>query len=486
MSTKTKCQPPLRRCRHRVARAATAVTLAVLGVSLAPTASYAASGTAPTITSAPSAQVRPGYGLYFTITTTASPFAVVTESGTLPPGLSFQAFYNGTAMIQGITPPSARGSYTVTITASNGVAPDAVQQLVISFVTTTTTTTLSASPNPSLAHQATSFTVKVTPVPNGGTVDVNGAQVNLPGCVAVPVNTVTGSATCSTTYFPGGNYIVQAHYSGYGAFFPSYSNMVNQVVNAPGYWLATSNGHVYGLASAPSLGGLTTTATTGPVVGIAGTPDGQGYWVATANGGISAFGDAKFYGDLPGLGKHVSDVVAIASTFDGKGYYMVGADGGFFTFGDAKFYGSLPGINVHTQHVVGMVASPAGTGYLLVGWDGGVFTFGTVHFYGSLPGLNIHVTNIRGSLLSSTGMGYVLVGSDGGAFIFGSGVNFYGSVPGQGIHVNNVVGIALTPDDGGYWMAGADGGVYGFGNAQVQPVPIGLPGNVPVAAIAGA
>ena len=248
MSTMTKGQPPLRRRRHSVARAATGATLAVLGVSLAPAASYAASGTAPTITSPSSAQVRPGYGLYFTITTTASPFAVVTESGTLPPGLSFQAFYNGTAMIQGITPPSARGSYTVTITASNGISPDAVQQLVISFVTTTTTTTLSASPNPSLAHQAVSFTVKVTPVPNGGTVDVNGAQVNLPGCVAVPVNTVTGSVTCSTTYFPGGYYTVQAHYSGYGAFFPSDSNIYTQVVNAPGYWLATANGHVYGLA----------------------------------------------------------------------------------------------------------------------------------------------------------------------------------------------------------------------------------------------
>ena len=90
----------------------------------------------------------------------------------------------------------------------------------------------------------------------------------------------------------------------------------------------------------------------------------------------SAFGDAKSYGDLPALGKHVSDVVAITATPDGKGYYLVGADGGFFTFGDAKFRGSLPGVGVHTKHVVGMVASPTGTGYLLVGWDGGVFTFG--------------------------------------------------------------------------------------------------------------
>ena len=40
----------------------------------------------------PGAQVRPGYGLYFTIAATGSPIPVVTESGPLPPGLGFQAF----------------------------------------------------------------------------------------------------------------------------------------------------------------------------------------------------------------------------------------------------------------------------------------------------------------------------------------------------------------------------------------------------------
>ena len=48
---------------------------------------------------------------------------------------------------------------------------------------------------------------------------------------------------------------------------------------------------------------------------------------------LSALGDVRFYGDLPALGKHVSDIVAIAPTTDGNGYYLVGA----------KFHGSLPG-----------------------------------------------------------------------------------------------------------------------------------------------
>jgi Bacterial Ig-like domain (group 3) len=481
---KQKSQYRFGHWRHAVTSTACLAIVMVLAGLLAPAASFAASGTAPKITSASSVQLHPGASNTITVQSSGSPTPTLTESGTLPPGLSFQAYLNGTAVIQGTTATNASGTYTVTITATNGVSPDAVQNLTMTFLTIQTTTTLSGSPNPALAHQAVTFTVKVTPVPNGGTVDVYGAGVTLPGCKAVPVNTTTGTVSCSTTYFPGGGYSVQAHYSGYGAFFGSYSNTVNWVVNAPGYWLATANGHVYGFASAPSLGNVATSAASGPVVGIAGTPDGNGYWVVTANGGISAFGDAKSYGDLPGLGKHVTDVVAIAPTSDGKGYYLVGADGGLFTFGDAKFDGSVPGLGIHTQHVVGMVTSPGGTGYLLVGWDGGVFTFGNAKFYGSLPGMNIHVTDIRAALLSATATGYVLVGADGGAFTFGTGVKFYGSLPGEGIRVTNIVGIALTPDDGGYWMAGTDGSVYGFGNAQVQPVPNGLPGNVPVAAIA--
>ncbi len=142
----------------------------------------------------------------------------------------------------------------------------------------------------------------------------------------------------------------------------------------------------------PSLGGVTTSGTANPVVGIAATPTAKGYWVVTANGGVSAFGDAKFYGDLPDLGKHVSDVVAIARTIDGRGYYLVGADGGFFTFGDAKFYGSLRAFTSTPSTWSGWSPLQSGTGYLLVGSDGGVFTFGGTHFYGSLPGLDIHVT----------------------------------------------------------------------------------------------
>jgi F5/8 type C domain/Bacterial Ig-like domain (group 3) len=363
--------------------------------------------------------------------------------------------------------------------------------------TTTTTTTLpprttptvsvSPSANPVQVGSSISYTAAVSPVPEGGTVTFFSNGHPMSGCTDVGLNGRTGDAACSTSYTSTGLFTVQAYYSGFGNFNAAASPRLSETVHlpAPGYWLVTRNGQVYGWGGAQALGNATTSASTGPVVGVAATPTAHGYWVVTATGTVMAFGDARFYGDLPDLDLHVSDVVAIAPTTDGKGYYLVGADGGFFTFGDAKFHGSVPGIHIHVKDIVGMVSTPGGAGYLLVGADGGVFTFGQSRFYGSLPGIHKHVHDIMAILPSSTATGYVLVGADGGAFVFGSGVRFYGSLPGEGARVSNVVGIALTPDDGGYYMAGADGHVYGFGNAQAGSAPAGLSANLPVAAIAG-
>ncbi len=137
---------------------------------------------------------------------------------------------------------------------------------------------------------------------------------------------------------------MEAFYSGNDGFEPSTSSLAGEVVSFPpaGYWLATRDGHVYGLEGAASLGGITTSASTGPVVGIAATPTGKGYWVLTADGTVAAFGDAGQHGDLPAKGVTASDMVAIAPTYDGRGYWLVGRDGGIFAFGDADIMVPYP------------------------------------------------------------------------------------------------------------------------------------------------
>jgi len=384
-----------------------------------------------------------------------------------------------------VNPPSGTYSMTITGALTAAVPLTTAPPVPPKPTTSTTTTALFMSPNPAHVGVAVTYTATVQPAANAGTVEFTSDGTAVKGCSAQPVR--NGRATCTATYWKGGNLAVEAYYTGAAGFSRSHSSIGTEVIAFPGtgYWLATRTGAVYGVGAAPSLGGVSVSSATGSIVGIASTPTGNGYWVATSNGTVMAFGDAKSYGDLPSQGVRARDVIAIAPTYDGHGYWLVGQDGGLFTFGDAAFHGSVPGLHLHVRDVVGMVASPDGGGYLLVGRDGGVFTFGSARFYGSLPGIHKHVRDIQAILPSSSGHGYVLVGADGGAFIFGKGVQFLGSLPGRGIKVHDIVGIALTPDNGGYFMAGSNGSVYGFGDAVPGPVPAGLGDNLPVVAIAG-
>jgi predicted outer membrane repeat protein len=150
------------------------------------------------------------------------------------------------------------------------------------------------------------------------------------------------------------------------------------------------------------------------------------------------------------------------------GYDLVGSDGGVFVFPKTGgFYGSLPGLGVHVSDVVGIVPTLSYHGYDLVGSDGGVFVFPlhqTGGFYGSLPGLGVKpAAPIVAIVPNLTDTGYYLVGKDGGVFAFHT--TFAGSLPGIGDHVDDVVGIAATADDKGYWVVEADGAVHAFGDA---------------------
>ena len=71
---------------------------------------------------------------------------------------------------------------------------------------------------------------------------------------------------------------------------------------------------------------------------------GAGYWLAAGDGGVFTFGDAPFFGSIPGRNISLNaPVVGMARTLSGKGYWLVAGDGGVFTFGDAPFFGSIPG-----------------------------------------------------------------------------------------------------------------------------------------------
>ena len=92
----------------------------------------------PAITSAAGTTFTVGKSGSFTIRTTPGfpATTTLTEKGTLPNGVSFKAGKNGTATLSGrASATDSVGTYTFTITASNGVTPAAVQLFTLMVVT---------------------------------------------------------------------------------------------------------------------------------------------------------------------------------------------------------------------------------------------------------------------------------------------------------------------------------------------------------------
>jgi len=56
-----------------------------------------------------------------------------------------------------------------------------------------------------------------------------------------------------------------------------------------------------------------------------------------------------------GFGDPANHIVSIVPTSDGQDYWLVASDGGIFAFGDATFFGSLPGLALRVNNVVGAV-----------------------------------------------------------------------------------------------------------------------------------
>jgi hypothetical protein len=145
------------------------------------------------ITSAHSATFVTGQSGSFTVTTTGSPKATITENGSLPAGVTFLDNGNGTATLSGTASATMSNiNYSLTVTAHNGIGSDSVQyfNLNVDYPPTfpnPNSTTFTVGQSGSLAVVAGGY-----PAP---TVTVTG---NLPTGVTV-VDNPDGSATLAGT-----------------------------------------------------------------------------------------------------------------------------------------------------------------------------------------------------------------------------------------------------------------------------------------------
>ena len=99
---------------------------------------------APSITTLPSATMTVGSASSFPLYASASPAPSFTETGALPNGVSFTDNQDGTAAFSGTPAAGTAGTYTVSVTASNGVGLPSVQTFTLTVLAQSPTATTEA------------------------------------------------------------------------------------------------------------------------------------------------------------------------------------------------------------------------------------------------------------------------------------------------------------------------------------------------------
>jgi large repetitive protein len=149
---------------------------------------------APAITSSNSVTFSIGESNSYTVSSTGYPSASISESGSLPSGVSFVDNGNGTATLSG-DPGGSPSDYPITITASNGIEPDATQSFTLTVSNAPQAPTITSSPRTTFTVGSSGdFTVTSVGNPAAG-VSENGA---LPSGVTFTDNG-DGTATLAGT-----------------------------------------------------------------------------------------------------------------------------------------------------------------------------------------------------------------------------------------------------------------------------------------------
>jgi len=160
---------------------------------------------APAITSANNTAFTVGTAGTFSVTATGFPTPGLSDTGTLPTGVTFVDNGNGTATLAGTPAAGTAGTYPITITANNGVSPNGTQTFTLTVnaaavaVSITTTSPLTG------ATQGSSYSASVTA--SGGVTPYTWTLAtgsNLPPGLTLtsgtPSVTISGTPTATGTF----------------------------------------------------------------------------------------------------------------------------------------------------------------------------------------------------------------------------------------------------------------------------------------------
>ena len=189
-------------------------------------------GSAPTLSGDPTpGTILHPYTFSFTVAGNPAPNVTVTD-GTLPPGLSLSlgGQLSGT--------PQTAGRYPFTVTASNGVLPDASHQAVMVVTGAPARVALTSSANPAEFSQPVTVSALVSPnsstvhlpVPTGTVQFFDGSE-SLGTATLVGAGGGDATATLGAlTTLPVATHTITASYSGDPVFAPITGPPLNQVV----------------------------------------------------------------------------------------------------------------------------------------------------------------------------------------------------------------------------------------------------------------
>jgi Ca2+-binding RTX toxin-like protein len=177
--------------------------------------------TAPVITSATSTTFAVNVPGTFRITTTGTPSPTLMETGALPTGVMFHDNGNGTATLAGTPAAGSMPSYALTITASNGISPNAVQDFTLDIATSSPpvfggptsgtltagnsgaiTVTATGTPTPTFMETGT-FPPGVTLIDNGnGSASISGTPASgSEGAYVLTLTAANGVSPAATELF---------------------------------------------------------------------------------------------------------------------------------------------------------------------------------------------------------------------------------------------------------------------------------------------
>jgi hypothetical protein len=194
--------------------------------------------------------------------------------------------------------------------------------------------------------------------------------------------------------------------------------------------------------------------------------------LVASDSGIFSFGDAGFFGSIPGLsiapagtggtGRNLNaPIVGMVPSSDGGGYFLVASDGGVFAFGDAKFKGSCPSIGGCAGAAVTVMPDGSGNGSWLITASGHVYSFGDATNDGQ-PGPQSSL--VTSAVRTPDGGGYWILFANGAVSAFGEAVNLGSPLSATSTH-DPTTAIFSTADGGGYWVSSAVGAVFAYGDA---------------------